>query len=229
MAKSRTFRRVFLTGLIVMLPIFISLWVIHLIFSLIDDTVTPLVVDLIRLLGVGRWVESAWVEYLAPVVSVTLSVLVIYLVGLVGGNVLGRQVLQALDKLLMQVPLVRGIYSATRQFLDTFSRARGGAFRRVVLVEYPRPGLWTMGFVTSETEGEVQARTQGHVLNVFLPTTPNPTSGWLVFVQDSEVVDLDMSVDEAIKMVISGGVLTPPHHPKVHARAGEASRAPAQQ
>ncbi|MBI3180238.1 MAG: DUF502 domain-containing protein [Deltaproteobacteria bacterium] len=223
MAKSRTFRRVFLTGLIVILPIFISLWVIHFIFSLIDDTVTPLVLDLIRLLGLSGWVESAWVEYFAPVVSVMLSVLLIYLVGLVGGNVLGRQVLQFLDKLLMQVPFVRGIYSATRQFLDTFSRARGGAFRRVVLVEYPRQGLWTMGFVTSETKGEVQARTEGKVLNVFLPTTPNPTSGWLIFVREDEVVQLDMSVDEAIKMVISGGVVTPPHRPDASVRAVRAS------
>ena len=159
------------------------------------------------------WLEQAWVDYLAPVVSVTLAVVLICLLGLFGGNVLGKQLLRGIDRLLMQVPFVRGIYSATRQFLDTFAKSGSDAFSRVVLVEYPRKGLWTMALVTSETEGEVQIRLEQRVVSVFIPTTPNPTSGWLLFVPEEDVIALEMSVDDAFKMIISGGILTPPYEP----------------
>lgn len=214
MKMKRTFRNTFVTGLIIVLPVLVTVWVVRFIFSQIDRAVTPVVVQLIRLVGLGQWGELAWVNYLAPLVSVGLALVFISLLGLVGGNVLGRQVLRGVERLVMQIPFVRGIYSATRQFLDTFSGAGGQAFRRVVLVEYPRKGLWTLGLVTSETRGEVQERTAKHVISVFLPTTPNPTSGWLVFVAEDEVIELKMTVDDAFKMVISGGVLSPPWVPE---------------
>lgn len=209
----KTFRRTFLTGLFIVLPVLITFWVIGLLFSQVDAAITPTILNLIHLLSVGEWTEAAWVNWISPVVSLAVAVVIIWLIGLVGGNVLGRQLLRGLEHLMMQVPVVRSIYSATRQFIDTFSATKGQAFSRVVLVEYPRKGLWTLGLVTNETTGEVQARTAEHVVSVFLPTTPNPTSGWLVFVPEKDVVPLTMSVDDAFKMVVSGGVLSPPYTP----------------
>ena len=175
----------------------------------IHQSITPAVLNLLRLLGVGPWLENTFVNVGAPVFSVALAGTIIYLLGLLGGNVIGRQLLEGFQRLLMQIPMVRGIYSATRQFLDTFSRKNNQAFRKVVLVEYPRRGLWTMALLTNETKGEVAQAYEEPMVSVFIPTTPNPTSGWLLFVPRKDVIELAMSVDEAFKMIISGGVLTP--------------------
>jgi uncharacterized membrane protein len=209
MKMKKTFRNTFVAGLFIILPVLVSIWVIHLLFSIIDRSLTPMVLQVIRWVGLGAWSEMAWLNYLAPLVSVTLAVVIISLAGLLGGNVLGRQVLRGMDWLVKQVPIVRGIYSATRQFIDTFSNAKGNAFRRVVLVQFPHPGLWMIGFVTSETRSEVHRHVGDSAIAVFLPTTPNPTSGWLVYLPAKEVISLQMSVDEAFKVIISGGVLTP--------------------
>lgn len=204
-------RRTLLTGFFVVLPLVITYWVIRLIFLQVASSVTPLIYQVVRVVAPGPWMQQAWVDYFAPLVSVILVLTVIYVIGLVGGNVLGRQVLKAVERLLLRVPVVRGIYSATRQFLDTFSRPEGRSFRAVVLVEFPKPKTWALGLLTSETEGEVQARTRRPVVSVFVPTTPNPTSGYLIFVDKDEVIELDMSIDDAFKMIVSGGVLTPPY------------------
>jgi uncharacterized membrane protein len=208
-----TLRRTFVTGLLIVLPVLVTVFVIRFVFGQINSTITPMILKIIPLIGLGRWAEAAWMNYLAPLVSISLALLLIYVLGLVGENVIGRQVLAWIDRLLKQVPIVRGIYSATRQFIDTFSGDKK-AFSRVVLVEYPRRGLWTMALLTSETKGEVQQRTEKDVVSVFVPTTPNPTSGWLLFVPSDEIVELDMTVDDAFKMIISGGVLSPEYAPR---------------
>jgi len=205
----KTFRNTFVTGLLIMLPVLVSIWVINLLFSIIDRSLTPIVLQFIRLVGLGAWSEMAWLNYVAPLVSVTLAVILISVAGLLGGNVMGRQILKGMDWLVKQVPLVRNIYSATRQFIDTFSSAKGSGFHRVVLVQFPHPGFWMIGFVTSEARGEVQSHVGESAIAVFLPTTPNPTSGWLVYLPEKDVLPLKMSVDEAFKVIISGGVLTP--------------------
>jgi uncharacterized membrane protein len=150
------------------------------------------------------------VRWLAPAASVLVALLLIYLVGLLGGNVVGRQVLKGLEAVVLQIPFIRGIYAATRQFLDTFSRDQK-AFQKVVLVEWPRPGAWTVAFVTNEAPGALAPA--DHVC-VFVPTTPNPTGGYIIFVPRAAVRPLSMSVDDAFKLVISGGVLTPSPPPK---------------
>jgi len=206
----KTFRRTFLTGLIVVLPLVLTVWIIFSVFGIIATTVTPVVLKVIGWVSIGAWSAQAWLNHVAPLVSVALTVLLIYLVGLVGGNVIGRQLIAAFDRLILQLPFVRGIYSAIRQFFETFSRSKGEAFSRVVLVEYPRKDLWTMALVTSRTGGEVQEKTKRNMVSVFVPTTPNPTSGWLLFAPEEDVIYLDMSVDDAFKMIISGGIITPP-------------------
>jgi uncharacterized membrane protein len=114
------------------------------------------------------------------------------------------------ERFLARMPVVRSIYSATKQVFETVLAQQSNAFRDAVLVEYPRRGIWAVGFITGVTRGEVQNLTEDETVNVFLPTTPNPTSGFLLFVPAKDVTYLDMSVEEAIKMVISGGIVTPP-------------------
>lgn len=220
-----TFRRTFITGLLFILPILVSMWLVRFVFEQVSASVTPVVRQVIRLVDFGRWNENAWVDYIAPVVSVALAVLLIWLIGLIGGNVIGRRLLRRLENLILQVPLVKSIYAATRQFIDTFSNAGNKAFKEVVLVEYPRQGLWSLAFLTNDSNsGEVQMRTQSQVISVFIPTTPNPTSGWLLFVPDEDVIRLRMSVDEAFKMIISGGVLTPEKMPASESGPAESPR-----
>lgn len=201
------FRRTFVAGLFICLPLFVTLWTIQFIWVHIENTVTPLVLQSMRLAGLGDWLKVAWVNYLAPLLSVGLGIMAIWAVGLIGGNVIGRQVLRLLEKLVLHVPIVRSIYGATRQFVSTFSQGQGRSFSRVVLVEYPRPGVWTLGFVTNDAPKFVQANSQEKMTSIFIPTTPNPTGGWLLFVPDAQLKDVAMSVDDAFKLIISCGVL----------------------
>lgn len=215
-----SFRRTLLTGLVVVLPIFITYWVIAFIVGALHRTVTPVLTQILRLLAPGEWLQQAWLNYIAPLVSVALAVAVIYLIGLVGGNVLGRQLLKTVEGLLLRIPIVRGIYSATRQFIDTFSRPQGSGFRGVVLIEFPREGSWSLAFLTGAPQGEVQEHAGQPLVSVFVPTTPNPTSGYLLFVPESRTVRLDITIDDALKMIISGGVLVPGSPPAVAKEGG---------
>ena len=122
----------------------------------------------------------------------------------------GRVLVGLGERLVHRMPVVRNVYGALKQIFETVMSQSSGAFRQVVLFEYPRRGSWAIGFITGRTEGEVQNVTEEEVLNVFLPTTPNPTSGYLLFIPRSELVLLDMTVEEGIKMVVSGGIVTPP-------------------
>lgn len=213
--RATKFRRTFVTGLIFILPVLVTIWLIRLVLDQIGATVKPIVVQMIRVVTLNTGNERILVDYLAPVLSVSLALGAIWLIGLIGGNVFGRKMLRRLEGFMLQIPVVRGIYSATRQFLDTFSAAGSKAFQEVTLVEYPRKGLWSMAFVTKDgTASEIQQRTHDTVVSVFIPTTPNPTSGWLLFVAREDMIPLTMTVDEAFKMIISGGVLTPETAPR---------------
>jgi uncharacterized membrane protein len=204
-----SFRRTFLAGLFIVLPILVTLWILGFFFGLADSMVKPLLMHFAELMGFGGWFRQAWVDLVSPIASLSLAVLAIFVIGLVGGNVMGKSVLKWLEQLLMRIPLVRGIYSSTRQFVNTFSASSGKSFSRVVLVEFPRAGSWTLGFVTSNASGEIGSRIGRDMLAIFVPTTPNPTGGYLIYVNEREVRMLDMSVDDAFKLIISGGVLTP--------------------
>jgi uncharacterized membrane protein len=122
----------------------------------------------------------------------------------------GKLWLRFTERLLNRMPVVRNVYSAVKQILETVLAQQSNAFREAVLVEYPRRGIWAIAFITGRTEGEVQNVTEEECLNIFIPTTPNPTSGFLLFVPKKDLISLSMSTEEAIKMVISGGIITPP-------------------
>ena len=208
MAERRNFRRTLLTGFFIILPLAVTLWFLQLVFGAVDRAMTPVILRTFHLVGFGEWSTVAWVKVFLPIASLTVAVLFTWLLGLVGVNVVGRQIVGWLERLVQQIPVVRSVYSATRQFVDTFSSGDGRSFNRVVLVEWPQKGSWTIGLVTQDTAGEIRQKLGlKKLLSVYVPTTPNPTGGYLIFVAEESVMPLAMSVDEALKMVISLGVL----------------------
>ena len=203
-------RGVFLTGLVIILPLIISVWLLGLLFHLVEATSTPIILSVLRLARPELAEEPAISRLIVPVFGILLTAALIMVVGALATNLFGQRLLDAFDRLMMRLPLVKGIYGAARQLLDAFSR-RSGSFRRVVLVEYPRPGIYTVGFLTqsgAELRREGAPPLRGCSL-VFLPTTPNPTSGWLALLPDDQVLPLEMSIEEGVKLIVSGGLVLP--------------------
>ncbi len=205
-------RRTLGRGLLLVLPLLITLWLLSLLFNLVDQRVTPLVI------GMLRWTELAWLDRPlvlrvgAPLIGIVLTAAVVYLLGALVSNLVGRRVVAGIENGILRIPLIKGIYGSARQLLDAFSVTGAKAFSSVVIVEYPRRGLWTVGFVTSEVEHRIRgavAEEAATTVAVFLPTTPNPTSGWMLLVPLTDLLLLDMTIEDGIKLVVSGGIVTP--------------------
>jgi uncharacterized membrane protein len=207
----KSVQRTWFAGLFLVAPMLFTVWVVYSVVGYINDMLGPWVLRVIQWMQWGSWLESAWVNYVSPFVSVALAASLIYLVGLFGGNVLGRQAFKLLERFIKQIPFAGGIYSATKQLADTLANSKGGpSSRGVALLEYPRPGAWTLVLVTGPTSGEVaHVLSSSKMISVFVPTTPNPTSGFLLFVPETALKPVHMSVDDALKMVMSGGLLVP--------------------
>jgi uncharacterized membrane protein len=201
--KPHFLRRTFLAGLLTLLPLFVTYVLIAFLFNRFTSVGAPLVKGLLRLVGPDRY---SWTDPLVPLISLLLSLVVILLLGLIGTNILGRRILTAFEALLLRLPLVNTVYSAVKQTVEAF-RGPGQSFQRVVLVQYPRKGLWMMGLVASERRDILQLSSSDKVLTVFIPTTPNPTSGFLILVSPEEVVDLDYEVEDAFRFIVSSGVV----------------------
>ena len=193
-------RRYLIAGLLVWLPIGVTVLVVKLLVDLMDRTLVllPDAYRPDRLLGVH-----------IPGLGVVLSVVVVLSTGIVMAHFFGQQLLAAWEAILNRIPLVRSIYSSVKQLSQTLLSSGGQSFRKVLLIEYPRKGLWTLAFQTGTEVGEAQAKTGEDVINVYVPTTPNPTSGFFLMVPRRDVVELEMSVDEGLKMIISMGVVVP--------------------
>lgn len=185
----------FITGIIVLLPSIVTFYTLYKLFIFIDGFL-------------GKPIRT-YTGYNIPGVGLFLTVLLIWFIGVLATNIIGRKILHMLEFLFTNIPLVRGIYKTVKQIVDAFSHQNSNAFQRVVMIEYPRKGLYALAFQTGVAKGELQAKTRQEVINVFLPTTPNPTSGFLLLVPREDVVFLDMSVEEGLKLIISGGVVTP--------------------
>ncbi len=188
-------KRIFTAGLFAILPLAITIYVFFLIFSFLDN----LIGDLIK----------AIFGFRVPGIGFAAGILLILLVGFIASNIIGKRLIDYNDKLLQRLPLFKSIYTAARQIIDAFSVQGKRAFQKVVLLEYPRKGLFVLGFVTGSSKGEIQDKTHAHTLNIFVPTTPNPTSGMLILAPRSEVIDLEMTVEEGLKVIISGGLFEP--------------------
>ncbi len=204
------FRRSVLTGILIILPTVVTLWLVFLILRPVNRFATPVVVRLIRALGLGALLDIPGAAVAASLIGLILTVVVFYLVGLLGGNFIGRRLVKKMDDLALSIPLVKSVYGSARQLVETFYSSADRTFESVVLLEYPRKGVYTVGLVTAPTVGELQSCTPGETVNVFVPTTPNPTSGVLVLARRDELVFLSMNVEEALRFVVSGGIVSPP-------------------
>lgn len=212
-------RRNLVRGILVLLPAIITLWLLRLLFGLISDNVTPTVVAVLRAAGV-QGLEGWHLRVAVPLIGVVLTLLLVYLFGLIAANLVGKRLLAMAEQAILRVPLVKSIYGGSRQLLDAFNVGGGGGFSRVIVAEYPRAGVWTIGFVTNESPTSLAgcgADPGDGMLFVFFPTTPNPTSGWLALIPSRDVHDLGITVEEGIKLIVSGGIVAPPN---LSARAG---------
>lgn len=203
LARLRTY---FLTGVLVTAPIGITIWLIWLLVDFVDRTVVPLIPE--------AYNPSNILGHSIPGLGVVIVLIVVTLIGLVVTNFLGRLLVRFGESIVARVPVVRTIYGVLKQIFDAVLAQSSTAFREVVLIEYPRKGIWVVGFITGPTRGEIQRITPQDTVNVFVPTTPNPTSGFLLFLPRKDCYILDMTVEEGVKLVISGGIVTPPdQHP----------------
>ena len=194
-------RKWLFTGLLVIVPGMITLWVLQWIVGLLDQTllILPEAWHPDRLLGIH-----------IPGFGIVLTLGILLLVGAAASNFAGRKLVQWGDALISRIPVVRSIYSSVKQVSDTVFSESGNAFRTAVLVQWPREGVWTVAFVTGAPSGEVAAYLRDEFVSVYVPTTPNPTGGYFVMVRKSDCVELDMSVDAALKYIVSMGVVAPP-------------------
>ena len=197
-------RRYFIAGLLVWLPVGAT----FLVFTLALD-----LVDRLLFLLPPPWRPEALLGFRIPGLGLILVLIVFVVTGVLAANLLGRRLVKSYESVLARIPFVRTVYSAVKHFAEVVFSDSTASFKKVLLIEYPRENLYSIAFQTSENPAEVQAATGEPVVAVFLPTTPNPTSGFMLFVPTRSVVELDMSVEEALKMIISLGVVVPPWHP----------------
>lgn len=200
-------RGYFLAGIVVTTPIAITVYLTWAFLQFMDARVTPLIP--------AHYNPNTYLPFSMPGLGLIVAIVFFITVGWFARNFMGRILIQISEYVVHRLPVVRTVYKAVKQVLETVMTSQSQAFREVVMFEYPRSGIWAMGFVTGVTKGEVQRLTDQEVVNVFLPTTPNPTSGFLLFVPRRDLVYMDMSVEEAIKMIVSGGILTPPDRTKI--------------
>ncbi|HYC42673.1 MAG TPA: DUF502 domain-containing protein [Noviherbaspirillum sp.] len=193
-------RKYFVTGLLVLVPLAITLWVLNLIIGTLDQSV---------LLLPARWRPAVLIGLDIPGVGALITVLFVFLVGLLTRNFIGNQVVLLWEKALTRIPIVSSIYSSVKQVSDTLFSSSGNAFRKAVLVQYPREGSWTIAFLTGVPGGDVKNHLTGDYISVYVPTTPNPTSGFFLMMPRADAIELDMSVDEALKYIVSMGVVAP--------------------
>jgi len=196
-------RKHFLTGLLVTTPIVFTVYVTWQFITWIDGLVVGAIPP--------TWNPMAFLPYQIPGLGLVAVFLLLVFIGAFAAGYMGRMLVSISEFFLAHMPVVRSIYSATKQVMETVFSNQASAFRQVVMVEFPRAGVWSLGFLTGKTMGEVQDLTTEEVINVFVPTTPNPTSGFLIFVPRKDIVPLAMSVEEGIKMIMSAGIITPPH------------------
>ena len=211
-------RTYLVTGLLVAGPILLTLYLVWLIVDFVDRAVAGLFPE--------EYNPNRFLPFHIPGLGLVVAVVLLTLIGALAAGYGGRLFVRLSERLLGRMPLIRGLYAATKQIFETVLAKQSNAFREVVLIEFPRREMWTVGFLTGRIEGEIQEISREEVLSVFVPTTPNPTSGYLVFVPRRDVVPLSMSVEEGIKLVVSGGLVTPPARPAAFPAAARSDKEP---
>ncbi len=191
-------RRYFLTGLLVIVPLGLTYYVVAAIVGTMDRMIAVLP---------PRFHPNTYLPFPVPGLGVIFTLLIILVTGFLGANLLGRRIVRAYERVLERIPVVRTLYAAVKQLLEQLVAEDSDRFRRVVLVEYPRKGIYSLAFVTGESRGELRDRTGGDTINVFVPTTPNPTSGYYLLVPNEDTIPLELGVEQAFKLVMSAGIV----------------------
>jgi len=197
-------KKYLITGLLIWIPLAITIWVLHLIVSSMDQVLTLLPPAL---------QPPALLGYQIPGLGLVLTVIVVFATGVLASNIIGQRMLRIWEAILRRIPVVNSLYGGVKQISDTLFRPGGQAFRKAVLVQWPQPGSWTIAFLTGAPGGDDANHLDINYVSVYVPTTPNPTGGYFVMLPRSAVVELDMSVDEALKYIISMGVAVPARVP----------------
>jgi len=193
-------RKYFITGLLILVPLAITLWVLNLVVGTLDQSL---------LLLPEQYRPKKLFGFDIPGLGTILTIVIVFLTGLLTNNLVGNYVVKLWEKLLHRIPIVNSLYSSVKQVSDTLFSSSGNAFRKAVLVPYPHQNSWTIAFLTGVPGGDAANHLVGDYVSVYVPTTPNPTSGFFLMMKRSDVVELDMSVDAALKYIVSMGVVAP--------------------
>ncbi|MEW6556558.1 MAG: DUF502 domain-containing protein [Elusimicrobiota bacterium] len=201
-------KKYFLTGLVIILPFFLTLYIIWLVFKIVGRFFTPVFTNIFE-----TFVPLKIPYFAITFISAIVTLFLIWLIGLIASNFIGKKLFHQIESILLKIPMARGLYDAIKKLTKVFFVGTT-TFQRVVLIEYPRKGIYSVAFITAEAMGEIQELTKEEVINVFIPSTPNPTTGYFLLVPKSDIIPLKMSVDDAMKLIISGGIVVPPSSPK---------------
>ena len=194
-------KKYLITGLLIWIPLVITIWVLTLVVDTLDRTL---------LLLPPHFRTESWLGMHVPGMGVIMTLVIVFVTGVLAANFIGERLVRLWDAILHRIPFVSTIYSSVKQVSDTLFSSSGEAFRKAVLVRWPHEGMWTIGFVTGTPGGDVANHLRDDFLSVYVPTTPNPTGGYFVLVARKDLIELDMSVDQALKYIISMGVVAPP-------------------
>ncbi|MEY2879693.1 MAG: hypothetical protein RLZZ15_2073 [Verrucomicrobiota bacterium] len=196
-------RNAFFTGALLLAPLVVTLWAFTKIIDLVGGTFRPLYEDYLPL-------SLQRIPFLWDLVATFVVLALVTLLGYLSHYLFGRVLLRVVERFVQNIPGVGAVYDSVKQIVATFGSNRKNLFNKVVLVQYPRAGCWSVGFLTNKTQGEAQERAGPDMWTVFVPTTPNPTAGFLLILPRAEIIELEMSVGEGMKMIISGGAVMPP-------------------
>ena len=195
----------FFAGMVIAAPLAATFFILQFLINFIDNRVKPLLPPLLK--------PETYTNYAIPGFGVLVLVIALTVLGAVTANLVGRSLLRLTDRLLSQIPIVRNVYAAIKQLTEVLANNQQASFDRCVMVEYPKTGSWCIGFVSSYAKGEIGSKLGTQKIGVFVPTTPNPTSGFLIYVEETETVALDMSVEEGAKMILTAGLVVPDFEP----------------
>jgi uncharacterized membrane protein len=193
-------RKYFITGLLILVPLAITAWVLNLVIGTMDQSL---------MIVPERWQPRTLIGFDIPGIGAILTVAIVFLTGLLTNNLVGNYIVRVGERLLKRIPVVSSLYGSVKQVSDTLFSSSGNAFRKAVLIPYPHADSYTIAFLTGTPGGDVKNHLVGNFVSVYVPTTPNPTSGFFLMMEQSKVVELDMTVDAALKYIVSMGVVAP--------------------
>lgn len=202
-------KRYLITGLLIWIPLVITIWVLHFLVSTMDQSL---------LLLPPQWQPEALIGRSIPGIGAILTVLIVLVTGVLASNILGQRLVALWEAILRRIPVVNSIYLGVKQVSDTLFKPGGDAFRKAVLVEWPREGMWTIAFLTGVPGGDAANHLRGNYVSIYVPTTPNPTGGYFIMLPREDIIELDMSVEVALKYIVSMGVAAPNGDKQSHGR-----------